>query len=428
MSLRIRHLNGDTSFLLVFSPVGAPHNPQGTFPGSFTILIDPWLAPSPSKVFSSRFALTHRVTPACVDSLADLPDPDLVLVSQDKPDHCHEETLKQLPRDTGARILGTAAAAKKMKGWRHFERDTVQALERFDEKSPDQSICRIPVPAFSPSGTDGEVTIALLAPKHDVTGMHNAIAITYRPPSSALSTEPSPYITLPPTPPATPPSLSSTSTTTSHTQPSHSMLPSRTVSNPTSSRAHTEPTISALYTPHGLPLPLITPYITSHLLPLSGALPLTALFHSFCRASNPWYLGGNILAGLPGGLEIARTLRPRVWVSAHDEEKLNTGMSVRGLKAERWSLSDMKAALEGDVEICTAKKLKDWSAGLHPVSSAGSGDTSASSSLSSAARSDVSLPRTVDPTSKKKESVAKTLLLEMESGQEYLIPSPRIRR
>ena len=166
MSLRIKHLNGDTSFLLIFSPVGAPHNPQGTFPGSYTILIDPWLAPSPSKVLSSRFAITHRVTPACVESLADLPDPDLVLVSQDKTDHCHEETLKQLPQDTAAKILGTPAAAKKIRSWRHFERDTVQSLERFDEKRPGYNIHRITIQSFSPSCSEGEVTVTLLSPKH----------------------------------------------------------------------------------------------------------------------------------------------------------------------------------------------------------------------------------------------------------------------
>jgi hypothetical protein len=40
MSLTIKSLNGDTSFLLTFDPPAAPLSSPGMFPGSFTILLD----------------------------------------------------------------------------------------------------------------------------------------------------------------------------------------------------------------------------------------------------------------------------------------------------------------------------------------------------------------------------------------------------
>jgi hypothetical protein len=40
MSLTVKSLNGDTSFLLTFDPPAAPLSSPGLFPGSFTILLD----------------------------------------------------------------------------------------------------------------------------------------------------------------------------------------------------------------------------------------------------------------------------------------------------------------------------------------------------------------------------------------------------
>jgi hypothetical protein len=47
MSLTVKSLNGDTSFLLTFEPPAAPLSSPGLFPGSFTILLD--------REFSLRF-------------------------------------------------------------------------------------------------------------------------------------------------------------------------------------------------------------------------------------------------------------------------------------------------------------------------------------------------------------------------------------
>jgi hypothetical protein len=59
------------------------------------------------------------------------------------------------------------------------------------------------------------------------------------------------------------------------------------------------------------------------------------LFHSFDHAQNPWYLGGNIMTGMYGGAEIARALMARCWISAHDEQKDDSGLSVKKLRVKR---------------------------------------------------------------------------------------------
>lgn len=372
MSLKITHLNADATFLLIFSPPFATQNDRGTCPGSFTVLLDPWLA-GPCTILNKHFAQTTHSTPASIQSICDLPSPDLILLSQEKPDHCHAETLTQLPPDSDTLILGTPSAAKKVRSWNHFNPENVQPLKRFDEKK-ENTLYRIPIPSFSPSGAAGEVTVALLAPKHELTGLHNAIAFTYRPPSSPLSIRTGSFVNLPPTPPATPPPIPQSSR--------RSMSPGRRpasrgsakmgrMSNVSSSTLNLtstatpfssmrEKTLSVVFSPHGVPYKDVEPYATSHLLSAS-ALPLTALFHSFDEISNPWYLGGRINIGSPGGLEIARRLFAKVWIGAHDEDKDNTGFGTKKTKVKKWRAEDVKRLLEQGDDIPKRKSSGTWS-------------------------------------------------------------------
>jgi len=78
---------------------------------------------------------------------------------------------------------------------------------------------------------------------------------------------------------------------------------------------------------------------------LAGALPLTILLHSFDHAQNPWYFGGNIMTGLEGGAAIARALMARCWISAHDEEKDDRGLSVKRLRVKRITAAEVRRAL-----------------------------------------------------------------------------------
>ena len=88
----------------------------------------------------------------------------------------------------------------------------------------------------------------------------------------------------------------------------------------------------------------------------------------------------------------------------------------------------MRKALDGELELTTRKSRRaSRSEELHTTSSVESG----SGSLSSASKSNTSLSSAETPRKMnmaKDGNVAKTLLLEMESGEEYFIPPPRMRR
>jgi hypothetical protein len=325
--LRIKHINGDSCFLLTFLPSYALADASESFPGAYTVLIDPWLT-GPSKVWSARFALTEHTVAACIDNLNELPRPDLVLISQEKNDHCHQPTLTQLSSSGGSIIVGTTAAARKIKSWKHFKNSHIHALQRYEERKED-TVFRIPVYAVSDSTAPGEITIALLAPKADLTGLHNAMAITYRAPSSTLSPKKGhSHSSSAPTTRAGTPTLfkkMSSSLLRSLTPTASSLGSTYTLSGTT------EPTISLIYSPHGVAYPFVSAYASSHLLSCN-ALPLTALIHCLDSIANPWYLGGTICSGAPSGAEIAKNLSARVWVGAHDEDKINSGLSLKSLK------------------------------------------------------------------------------------------------
>ncbi|EMR81409.1 hypothetical protein BcDW1_9909 [Botrytis cinerea BcDW1] len=335
MSLTVKHLNNDASFLLTFSPI-SPFPPSPGGPGrhesSFTILLDPWIS-GPSKIFHHKFSISHLNSPSCISSLTELPEPDLVIISQDKTDHCHEETLKQLsPDGSKTLILAEPGAAKTIKRWKYFSPSKVVPLKRWEDprlRRPD-SILRIPVPPQSLNGTAGEVTIAFLPQKNDLTGLHNAIGITYRPPTLSKSFF-DPAENAYATPPSSPNSIAST------------------LFNPT------ERALSVIFSPHGCTYNTLAPYASSHLVS-QAALPLTSLLHPFDRISNPWYLGGNIISGFPGGVSIAQNLCAKTWISAHDGDKTSTGMATWSIKSEKWEKEDVESVVSPRSENFSEKK------------------------------------------------------------------------
>jgi hypothetical protein len=335
MSLLTRSLNGDSAFLLTFSPPVAPLSSPGLFPGSFTILVDPWLVGA-ATILSSIFSISEQKAKPCISSLTELEhEPDLIIVSQDKPDHCHEETLRQLPQDCQSTILAIPSAAKKIRSWRHFRPELVQALPKYAQ-GDSQSFYRFVLPPMSPRGSCGEVTVAWMPARRDLSGLHHAVGITYRPPCSVLSAAPGRYLDLPELPPSPPVSPRSFRTVSSS--------PRTVVPAPHNDR---EKTLSVIYSPHGVSYEVIRPYASSHLV-TEAALPLTALIHSFDRVENPWYLGGNISAGSPGGMQIARSLYAQAWISAHDADKNNRGLSVKQTKIGKYAIDEIKRLLQQD--------------------------------------------------------------------------------
>lgn len=386
MSLNVKHINGDTTFLLTFSPLQkvSPSPDLQQPPGQFSILVDPWLS-GPSLMWHPKFLLSRHTVPPCIKNLSHIPEPNVVLVSQDKPDHCHEATLRQLdPSSSLTTILAEPAAAKKIRGMKHFNPTRIHALSSYSDRKP-ESIIKFFVPPLTPDGLPGEVTIAFIPAKLDVSGLHNAIGITYRPPTTAYvapnyfhSPLPSAHSTsdvskpsirsqnfpFPPTPPDSPHPRSNYSTTDSTASTalstptsncwSHSHAsPSLSISSTSSTSPAQLPaqrTISVIYSPHGVSYSLIRNYASSHLV-CSAALPLTAFLHSFDRVQNPWWLGGNINAGLPGGVEIAKSLMAKCWVGAHDEDKENSGLSVIRAATRKYTRAEVREMVGKETQV-----------------------------------------------------------------------------
>ncbi|QIX00909.1 hypothetical protein AMS68_006426 [Peltaster fructicola] len=352
MSISVRKLNADTTFLFTFSS-------ETDQDSNLRVLVDPWLAGDSSWLHPAFQLSSHTVAPA-ISSLGELQhDIDLIIISQDKPDHCHKKTLCSWPKDRPIDIFTTPAAARKIKEWKHFDADRIHELAPYNV-ADQQSIKRI----LSPRGA-GELSIANLATKKDLTGLHNAIAFTYQPCKILRSSIPPTDIALstPPESPKllrTPQDTLSTPTLRARIR-SYSSLRSmaRRPRTPIASPPHTPDDsrcMSCIYTPHGVSPSLIQPYLHYHLA-ASNALPLTLLVHSMVEERNPWFMGGIVAAGAPGGVELVRTLGGKVkhWVAAHDEEKDNSGVSVKMLKTQRYGMTEVQNLLAhggyGDVKL-----------------------------------------------------------------------------
>lgn len=310
MSLTVKHLNGDASFLLTFEPIPQVLPTAEPSRDAFTIVLDPWLT-GPSKIWHPKFSISTQKQPPCISSLTELPEPDLVVISQGKDDHCHERTLKTLPPSGGKTlILAGPPAAKTIRGWKYFDSHKVVTLPKWEARFP-SAVHRIPLAPLDAAGTPGEVTVAFIDQKFDITGLHTAVGITYRPPTSGLLSLLSPMSqAFPLTPPASP------------------------KSSYAASFSRSPRTLSVIHSPHGCSYKTLKSYASSHLV-TEAALPLTALLHSFDRITNTWYLGGNICAGLPGGQEIAQSLLARCWISAHDADKDTKGFASKKLAMEK---------------------------------------------------------------------------------------------
>src|SRR6266516_180161 len=134
MSLNITSLNGDTTFLLTFTPAPNYQMPLSpTAPSSYTILLDPWLTGT-SQIWHPKFSISSHSAAPAISSLRDLPTPpDLVIISQNKDDHCHFVTLRELsPTCTKTTILAPADAIKTIHSWKHFTHTPLTVLPRWD--------------------------------------------------------------------------------------------------------------------------------------------------------------------------------------------------------------------------------------------------------------------------------------------------------
>ncbi|RKU42281.1 hypothetical protein DL546_000183 [Coniochaeta pulveracea] len=399
MTLSIKHLNDDASFLLSFKPSGPDSSNAAIEP--FRILLDPWVV-GPSSIFHPKISTARPRNQACIASLAELPEPDLVIVSQDKSDHCNEATLRQLPA-TGTKtiILAEPNSARLIRSWKHFDKAKVRTIPNWEDSSTcgQDRVVRTPVKPLVKGGQPGEVTIAFLKQAKDISGLLHAIGITYRAPSlssgsssenQAPSSSPpvspispltpiSPFpptarkshIHLPmfssnsssnlacagdfPSPPTSPGFFSLRSVRSASSIPFSIFSTSTAVTNLTvpftrpHSSASLGPTLSVMFAPHGISYASLDGYAKSHLA-AESALPLTALLHCFDSVTNPWWLGGKVLLGAPAGKETAKRLQARVWISAHDGDKEVKGLATKFLETKKWMADDLGRQLAEDKE------------------------------------------------------------------------------
>lgn len=325
MSVTIKQLNGDASFLLTFrsTPTTLP-TASSPNPSEFVIILDPWLAPAPSDVMHRKFASSRQKAAPYVSSLSQLTEPDMVIVSQNMTDHCHKETLMQLPSHLErTTILGPKDAMETVKSWKHFNVEKIVPLRKWSiEKS--ERMYRIALPSTAPQGEDGEVTVTYVADRwnrHNMAKTHTAIAITYTPPIQSSTMQERFGLMTPPDTPIT--------STFSHK--STEDLPSNRP-------------ISIIFSPHGCNYSTLADYAQHRLQPLS-ALPLTALLHCFDEVKNTWYLGGRVCNGMQSGVEIAQKLEARVWISAHDGDKEVSGASIKQLKISKHEKAEVEAVV-----------------------------------------------------------------------------------
>ncbi|KHO00090.1 uncharacterized protein MAM_02013 [Metarhizium album ARSEF 1941] len=372
MALSIRQLNWDASFLLTFEPVRS--DPIGCVgvPQLFRILLDPWLV-GPSNIFHSKFSSTTHVQGACVSTLRDLPEPDLVIVSNGRSDHCNEATLRQLaPCGTKTTILAEPTAAKLIRSWGYFDERKIVTLQRWQDPrhTGRDTAIRIPIRSGVAGGDGGLVTVSFISRRRNTKGVDSAIGITYRPTPSGLLTSRSP----PPTASTrvSTPSLKFASGTASPTDlytpetldtPTLPLLPAlpplRPAESPVSHPSKAGRSLAALHarnrrasgvsvilSPHGISYSAIEGYATSHLVS-EATLPLTALLHCFDAISQPWWLGGNLTSGFHDGQEIISKLGARAWISTYDGDKFIRGLAKRLTRRKKYKTYEVRRFVHG---------------------------------------------------------------------------------
>ncbi|KAF3930654.1 hypothetical protein ABW19_dt0206671 [Dactylella cylindrospora] len=126
----LTHLNADTTWLLLlpYPPNTSPAPPCRYY----RILFDPWLAGPQSDVYA-WFSTQWHATPSSIGTISELSEfirsvdgegpnergIDAVFISHEFTDHCHKETLLQIPGYVP--VFANDKAFDLIRGWGHFE-------------------------------------------------------------------------------------------------------------------------------------------------------------------------------------------------------------------------------------------------------------------------------------------------------------------
>ncbi|KAI0432801.1 hypothetical protein F5Y09DRAFT_127546 [Xylaria sp. FL1042] len=139
----LTHLNADTTWILHLPYPEGVARPAGR--SRFNVLLDPWLQ-GPQSDGGKWFSIQWHVVAPSVQTIEELNELlgelekdvaadetaaeiesyiDVVAISHEFTDHCHEATLRELPKNTP--VFAPDKAAKLIRSWKHFDAVTEMA-------------------------------------------------------------------------------------------------------------------------------------------------------------------------------------------------------------------------------------------------------------------------------------------------------------
>ncbi|GKT47756.1 uncharacterized protein ColSpa_07937 [Colletotrichum spaethianum] len=179
------HLNADTTWLIQL-----PYPPSITPPSGrrrFNILLDPWLQ-GPQTDVASWFSTQWHVVEPSVNTMDQLNSilagleegaegskvtnssyVDLVAMSHEFTDHCHQPTLKELPPSTP--VFAPDKAARLIRSWKHF--NTVTTIPYFSSATKDWTT------DLSIAGLPSWVGIGRVVTSGNAMYFHSAIMVAF---------------------------------------------------------------------------------------------------------------------------------------------------------------------------------------------------------------------------------------------------------
>ncbi|KAH8680703.1 hypothetical protein BX600DRAFT_444931 [Xylariales sp. PMI_506] len=300
------HINADTTWLISLPYPPTADRPDGR--ARYNVLLDPWLQGPQSDVASWFSTQWHVVAPSVqtIRELNDLlgevetspvsalgadketpgptPTPksyiDVVAISHEFTDHCHEATLKELPRDTP--VFAADKAAALIKSWKHF--NNVITTPGFASTTQDwkKTLSVSPLPPW--------VGIGRVITAGNALYYHSAVMVAFTQSSSSSS--------------------SSSSTTPSD---------DATIAQ------------AVIYSPHGIQ--------GSDLAPVKSAgIQTLALLHGL-HDVRIW-MTKQLNLGALNGLEAVRATGAKYWIATHDEVKRGGGFISPLLRRTRYTVAD----------------------------------------------------------------------------------------
>lgn len=296
------HLNADTTWLvsLPYPPSAATKPAAGR--SRFNILLDPWLQGPQSDVASWFSTQWHLVAPSVqtIDELNLLlieaeqgeacktgdtrPTSliDVVAISHEFTDHCHETTLKELPRETP--VFATEKAAELIRSWKHFGSVTT-------------------TPGFSSDTGDWQKTLSV-SPLPDWVGIGRVITA-----GNALYYHSAVMIAFKTVAPA------------SNKEDTKTSAPSD----------HTNHSAAIIYSPHGIKA-------TDLVAVKSAGIETRVLLHGLHDVGI--WMTKQLNLGALNGLEAVRASGAKYWVATHDEEKKGGGFIAPLLRRTKYTVAD----------------------------------------------------------------------------------------